>query len=463
MNGPHPARRRPFWRSGAGHYRSGAIVHQQVAARETSDAIINRLNASAVDISTSKAPATFSPGEEAMLRQRLSGRKVACLYLNFGPYHVARLRAIAAALRRFDARLVAIELAGEEKIYPWRVARDREAFEWRTLVSDRPVERIPGREQARLIRAVFDECQPAGAIIPGWSHAFHRAAAGWCRRRRALSVVCGDTTAGTRRKGYSQLINRAWYIEWYKRWLFRGFTAAVASGDLCREYFASLGMPRERIFLKYDVVDNAFFARIADETRAQAQRWRAELRTPERFFFFPSRLLPLKNHLRLMDAYLRYREQAGASAWGLVLVGSGPTEAEVDAKIQSSGSADVQRRPFAQIEEVARFYGLASCMILPSWSETWGLIVNEACAAGLPVLVSRNCPVSEHLVCPGVNGWTFDPFDVEDMASKMLQMTALSEESRAALGQASRRVAADWDVDDHAHEGLRALACGDRR
>lgn len=398
-----------------------------------------------------------------LLKRGLSGRAIAVLYLNFGPYHVARLRAIANALKPYDARLVGIELAGVEKIYPWRVARDRENFEWRTLVDNQEVERIPAALQAVRTRATLDAARPAAVIIPGWSHAFHRAAGDWLRRNRAIGVACGDSTADTRRQGYAKLIGRRWYLELYKRWLLRGFAGAVVSGDLSRDYFATLGIPRERIFLKYDVVDNAYFERIAAETRADATRWRGELKTPERFFFFPSRLLELKNHVRLADAYTLYARRAGEAAWGLMLVGSGPTEQEVDAKLATLKSPRVERRAFAQIEEVARYYALASALILPSWSETWGLVVNEATAAGLPVLVSERCPVSRHLVKTGENGWTFDPFDVEQMAERMWQMSSQSPEALAAMGTASRRIVAEWDVDHHATEILRAIEVGLRR
>lgn len=398
-----------------------------------------------------------------LLRRRLAGRAIAVLYLNFGPYHVARLRAIATALQRYDARVVGIELAGVEKIYPWRVARERENFQWRTLVDNQEVERIPRTTQRRLTLAALDEADPAALVIPGWSHAFHRAAGDWLRRRRAVGVVCGDSTADTRRQGYARLIRRRWHVELYKRWLLRGFHSAVVSGDLSRDYFATLGIPRQHIFLKYDVVDNGYFARIAEETREDAPRWRRELKTPEQFFFFPSRLLELKNHVRLADAYTRYAERARAAAWGLLLVGSGPTEGEVDAKLAALQSPLVERRAFAQIEEVARYYGLASALILPSWSETWGLIVNEAAAAGLPVLVSKRCPVSRHLVDPGANGWTFDPYDTAQMADCMWKMSNQTPEALAAMGAASRRVVADWDVTDHASEVLRAIEVGLRR
>lgn len=392
---------------------------------------------------------------ESRLKSFLAGRKVAVLYLNFGPYHVARLRAIAQALQPHDARLVGVELAGSEKHYPWRVQRRHEAFEWRTLFEDAAVELIASRDQAQGVRAMLDEVQPAAVVIPGWSHAFHRAAAAWCRSRRGrvVAVVSADTTAA-RPQG------RTWLFELYKRWLLRGFDAAHVSGHATRDYLASLGFPRERVFFKYDAVDNDFFWNLAEDTRRRCEEYRQRFAVPQRFFFLPSRTLERKNHLRLVTAYERYLARCEGPPWGLVMVGSGPMDALLDQQIARLSATPISRRPFAQIEDIARYYGLASALIFPSWSETWGLILNEAAAAGLPILSSNRAPAATHLASDGVNGWRFDPFNVEDMAAAMKRMASLSDDVRARMGAESRRIVADWGLEQHAAELLRAIELG---
>lgn len=393
------------------------------------------------------------------LRPWLQNRGVAVLYLNFGPYHVARLRAIAAALRPFNCRVEAIELSAVEKQYPWRVSRQSEPFGWHTLFPDREVESLTAREQTAAITSLLAKLTPASVVIPGWSHPFLRGALSWCRKSSAISVLCGDSTANTGLKGW-QPAKRPWYKELVKRWMIRGADAAQASGEECRQYFATLGIPRDRIFLKYDVVDNAYFARIADETRRDAAHWRQNLAVPDNFFFYPARMLEVKNHPRLLDAYRAYLKRVGDRAWGLVMVGSGPDEKIVDERIAALASPNVQRKSYAQIEDVARYYGLASALLFPSWKETWGLIVNEAEAAGLPIVISSGCTANEHLMRDGENGFVFDPFDIDQMADCMTRMTLLSRGEYDAMCASSRGIVADWDVGDHAHELLNAMQAG---
>lgn len=393
------------------------------------------------------------------LKGLLQGRAVVNMYLNFGPYHVARLRAIAHALKEYGARLVAIELARREKVYPWRVEPQKEPFEWRTLVNDAAVEDVPPRVQRLRMKAALQEIDPAAVVIPGYSGAAMQAAASWCRRRGVLSVVSGDSSRLSRTDG-AHRIGRPWYMERYKRWLVRGFSAAQASGNSARDYFVSLGVPRERVVLKYDVVDNAFFRDLADDTRRNLPHYREAYEVPVRFFLVPGRVMEIKNHLAFLESYRKYVEQAGSQAWGLLILGSGPLEKQVDARIAELDLPWVQRRGYAQPDDLARYYALASALVLPSRSETWGLVVNEANAAGCPVLVSKHCFVCEHLVVDGENGWTFDPYNLEEMAGLLTRMAALSDAERERMGRAGRKLVRDWDTADHAQELLRAITLG---
>jgi glycosyltransferase involved in cell wall biosynthesis len=93
---------------------------------------------------------------------------------------------------------------------------------------------------------------------------------------------------------------------------------------------------------------------------------------------------------------------------------------------------------------------LANCFILPSVSEPWGLVVNEAMACGLPVLVSDRCGCCPELVKGDVNGWTFDPCSESALVDLMVRMTGMPEPRRAQLGQASQAIVAEWGLERHA-------------
>jgi glycosyltransferase involved in cell wall biosynthesis len=97
---------------------------------------------------------------------------------------------------------------------------------------------------------------------------------------------------------------------------------------------------------------------------------------------------------------------------------------------------------FVQYEGLPEYYGTAGAFILASTSEQWGLVVNEAMASGLPVLVSNRCGCAQTLVADGINGLTFDPFDrmaIAKALSIIAEHPALNQ-----LGAASLERIADW-------------------
>ena len=98
---------------------------------------------------------------------------------------------------------------------------------------------------------------------------------------------------------------------------------------------------------------------------------------------------------------------------------------------------------FKQYGELPLYYANAGAFVHASTTEQWGLVVNEAMASGLPVLVSERCGCAPDLVETGRNGYTFDPHDVDALARLMLDM-ASDACDRAAMGRASREIVARW-------------------
>src|SRR5690606_18401005 len=112
-------------------------------------------------------------------------------------------------------------------------------------------------------------------------------------------------------------------------------------------------------------------------------------------------------------------------------------------------------------------YADAGAFVHASTTEQWGLVVNEAMACGLPVLVSNRCGCAPDLVKEGVNGWTFDPTDPATLAELMTTLASLPETERDALGAAGKRIIANWGPERFA-TGLiaaatRALRVGPKR
>jgi glycosyltransferase involved in cell wall biosynthesis len=147
-----------------------------------------------------------------------------------------------------------------------------------------------------------------------------------------------------------------------------------------------------------------------------------------------------------------------------VLLGDGELRGHVESRIARLHLAgDVILPGFKQYDELPAYYGLASAFVHASTTEQWGLVVNEAMASGLPVIVSERCGCAPDLVEGGVNGFTFDPYDVEELSGLMQRVAAMTDEQRQAMGRAGRRIVADWGPERFADGLMRAVEVAMRR
>lgn len=230
--------------------------------------------------------------------------------------------------------------------------------------------------------------------------------------------------------------------------------AALVGGRLQHDYIVQLGMPRERVFLGYDAVDNRHFSNGADRARSDAASLRRLHGLPERYILASARFIPKKNLDKLVTAFARALEITPAPHH-LVILGDGPGRAGLQAAIASADlGSRVVLAGFKDYESLPAFYGLADAFVHVSLAEQWGLVINEATAAGLPLVVSNVCGAAAELIEPGNNGVLVDPKDVEGMAHALQHIMTLSDAEREAMGQASRRIVADWGTERFA-DGLR--------
>ncbi len=297
----------------------------------------------------------------------------------------------------------------------------------------------------------LDRDLPDALGLVGYSRPESMAAARWARRRGRPTFLMSESQSVDR--------PRYWWKELIKARRVCLFDAALVGGPSHRDYLVDLGMPADRVAGGYNAVDNDYFA-----TRArfwlESPTGRSGLPDVP-YFLAVCRFAPEKNLVRLIRAFARYRQRCDPlTAWDLVLCGDGPQAAEVQNEIARTGSESVIHRPgFLQADSLSRYYAHATAFVLPSLSEPWGLVVNEAAASGLPLLVSSRAGCVATLVPEpeGTTGGRFDPLDVENMTTKLAWMAAVAEEDRQAMGLRAAAVVSNWGPDRFARGAMEAL------
>ena len=363
--------------------------------------------------------------------QSMPDLKVAVVFISFGPYHLARAQALAA-LNGIAPHF--IQLAESIGTHPWRMTDAQLSSIDLITLARQPYEETTYRQLAASLWALLDDLDPAVVMTASYRPFVMLSGARWAKAHGRRAVVFFENTPWDRPR--HRLVERA------KRAVIRRYyDAGFAGGRVHREYLTQLGILPARIWGPYDVVDNDYFARASRCAVAEAARWRRKLDLPTQYFLYVGRYSPDKNLRRLVEAYRMYRAECAASSavrWPLLLVGDGPQRAELEA--MASAVEGICLRPFAQIDELPAYYALAECLVLPSTVEPWGLVVNEAMASGLPVIVSQLCGCFPDLVEEGCNGFSFDPYDVADLAKRLAAIARLNRGEREQMGALSRQI-----------------------
>ena len=372
-----------------------------------------------------------------------------------GPYHHARVNSLC---EKFQTTAIDIR-AGDSENAP-RTAEQ-------TLRFRRMIAGGGDSYSSAAVYKALDVCRPAGVAIPGWSAPPALHALQWCVDRNVPAVLMSETQSWD--------AERAWRNDLVKRWIVSFFSAALVGGKSHRDYLCMLGMPEERIFLGYDAVDNEHFVAGAAKARAQETALRSRYGLPKKYFLAAARFIPKKNLQRLIRAFALYRTKAKDSAgdrlrtegnefpWSLVILGDGPLKADINRQIADLALQRFVIQPgLIDYSELPNYYALASAFIHASTTEQWGLVVNEAMASGLPLLLSKRCGSAEELLVEGVNGLSFDPFNVEEMANLMLYLST-HEDKAARMGAEARQKINQYGLGNFASGFERAMELAVRR
>jgi glycosyltransferase involved in cell wall biosynthesis len=206
----------------------------------------------------------------------------------------------------------------------------------------------------------------------------------------------------------------------FGRWVAKRLAGALSVSHFARQSFVELGVPESRIF------DFGYFR---NGTTA------APLPAPATAQFL---FLGMLAHHKGVDLLLRASQQLQRTGiqHSIRLAGAGESEAQLRALARELGvEASVDFTGVVPSAEVGRLFSNTTALVLPSRLDGWGMVVNEALMAGVPVIVSDACGAAD-LIGQGREGFVFRSEDVSDLASRMEQLL------RADAGR-MRRAASD--------------------
>lgn len=270
-------------------------------------------------------------------------------------------------------------------------------------------------EIASLIREKrFD-----AVIVCGWQLKSFWQAVLACNESRVPVLVRGDSQLSTPRSTVKKLVKLFIYRQMLKR--FDGF---LTVGERNADYLRYYGVKDTKLFSAPHFIDNEWFSEKATEAQVDVTSLRDDWNARERdlVILFVGKLIPEKGIDDLLTAYASIQPQGG---FRMVVIGSGVLEESLVTRA-SEFDPSILFVGFKNQSELPIFYAAADVLVLPSVSETWGLVVNEAMACGTPAIVSDACGCAPDLIDEGT-GFSFPVGNISALAECLNQMAQLKK------------------------------------
>ena len=338
------------------------------------------------------------------------------------PFRIPLFNALA---REPDIDLEVLFLSEQDPKRPYPVYADEFRFGWRILRGFGVVPKgrwiVFNRGVLRAVRRLH----PAVIVIGGWNQPSFWVAAVYARLTRVPLVAWVESTARDERLG-------KFMTEIPKRILVHSCTAFLVPGRASADYVRSLGISADLIDRAPNAVDTRVFRDAVAEARRELEELRKRLDLTRCTFLYVGRLDPEKGVDLLIEAIRPV-------AADLVVVGIG-ADAE---RLKRLAPPNVRFVGRLERDTLVPWYAAADAFVLPSRSDQWGMVLNEAATAGLP-LVSTDAPGAAHdLIEDGVNGFRVPAGDVGAL-TEALRRLAESPELRHEAGRRSEQIAAHF-------------------
>ncbi|MBZ5653926.1 MAG: glycosyltransferase family 4 protein [Acidobacteriia bacterium] len=359
-------------------------------------------------------------------------RKTVIITEIIAPYRIPVFNTLA---RCTGVDLHVIFLAETDRtLRQWRIYTDEILFSHEVLPSWRWRAWIHNFLVNRRLWSALNAANPQTILCGGYNYLAYWEALWWARWRNVRFVLWTESNQHDKRSGLAG-------VEWLKRYFVRSCNAFVVPGKSSFDYLRTLGASDHAIFTAPNAVDGAFFATQAEEVKRQPAAFRERFGLPRRFILFVGRLVREKGVFDLIQAYAKLGSDLRSEV-GLVFAGDGASKEALAEQAKQIEPGVICFPGFVQREDLAGLYGLAEALTLPTHSDPWGLVVNEAMACGLPIVVTNVAGCASDLVVEGWNGCVVPPADPSRLSAAIRSLLSQPEMTRQMRARSLERIQA---------------------
>lgn len=293
-----------------------------------------------------------------------------------------------------------------------------------------------------VIKAV-QEFQPTIINLTGYYDFASWAILLYCKISGIKTVLSNESTAGDHSRNRIK--------EFIKSVIIRQFDGFFNFGTLSKEYLLSLGGKPKQMLVNRNCVDNSAIRNIYEKVIINRIASQQRLGLSTKNFIFVGRLIEFKNLFLFLEAF-GIAQKLSNQDWGVIILGDGELKKDLQSFILEKNIQKISFQKGVSWQRVPEYLALSDILVLPSYSEPWGLVVNEAMACGLPVLVSDKCGCAIDLVRTGENGFIFSPKNLEELTNLLIKFMDMSEIDLKRMGKISEQIIKDYSPENVSRE-----------
>ncbi len=337
-----------------------------------------------------------------------------------GDYHRARVKEVATLLG--SENVFSADLGSGDGLYKWE---NTDANAHHFVLSPSTVDQVDLKSTIQHWKQIITKNNITHICIPGYGRKVYR------------KMLTESKKMGL----HTLMFAESWYpsklpFDIIKGiWLKSKVDIFFVSGIRAAQHFRDrLKLDKKKIIEGYSVVDNKHFSagKAPKENKPT--------------LLCVARFAPEKNLQMLIEAF---KESTLSQQWQLKIVGGGPLKESLQQSIGTN--PNVVLHDWLSYNELPDLYTSASAFILPSEFEPWGLVVNEAMAAGLPILLSEEVGAFPDLLEVGINGWKFN-LEKQQLINCLNQLSDTSTENRSKMGQRSQEIINNYSCETWAEK-----------
>ena len=345
--------------------------------------------------------------------------------------------------------LQVIFLSETESRRAWRIPKEQINFRYQVLqgfvltrrYQDGPIFLNPSIITTLLINKY--DC----LIVGGYNHPSYWIALAYSRINSIRCLLWSESTLKEKRSQNSIKEN-------FKRFLVKQASGYIVPGTAQAEYLVNLGISSKSICIAPNSVDSSFFSKNTQKLKPQKEQIKQELGLKGPVLLYVGRLLDDKGIPELLCAFEQICQKY--SSVNLVLVGDGPDKEKYANECRRQELKGVLFTGFLEQEALPKYYLIADIFIFPTRSDPWGLVLNEAMLAGLPIICSSAAGAVDDLVKPEENGFIHEPGDVTGIV-KYICCLLQNKELREQMGERSSQIIANYTPEKMAQSFVKAI------